>query len=464
MNPKRKNQREVQDSTTDFFFKIMQKEKEKNNKENIAKENLNITKAKTINKVGHFYNYINQTLDRILASKVSVLSLALVMAVFLFISVEGNSQMSTTSGTTIDNIPVKVEGLNDDLELTGVPEKVQVGLIGPSVDIYQARIVGNYEVYLEVNDLQVGEHTLKLKTRNFPDTLTVMVVPDTLKIKLSQKETETFELGYRFFNEDQLDSKYSVSVDEMSIHNVTIRASQETLKKIDSVEACVDVANQTEAFEQDAKIKAFDTNGEEMNVDISPTTVHVKCNVASYSKTVPIKANFIGTIPTGYQIANYSLSQTEVTIYGQEKDINGIQEVNVDIDVSDLKTSQTLTNIELKKVTGINKFSKNTVDVSIEVEKVITKKFDHIPIKVLNNTENYSVSFAGESQFASVSITGSEAKMNTLTADNIQATIDIDGLKVGTRHVNVGVAVDDDKLKIELLSSSKITINIERNS
>ena len=464
MNPKRKNQREVQDSTTDFFLKIMQKEKEKNNKENIAKENLNITKAKTINKVGHFYNYINQTLDRILASKVSVLSLALVMAVFLFISVEGNSQMSTTSGTTIDNIPVKVEGLNDDLELTGVPEKVQVGLIGPSVDIYQARIVGNYEVYLEVNDLQVGEHTLKLKTRNFPDTLTVMVVPDTLKIKLSQKETETFELGYRFFNEDQLDSKYSVSVDEMSIHNVTIRASQETLKKIDSVEACVDVANQTEAFEQDAKIKAFDTNGEEMNVDISPTTVHVKCNVASYSKTVPIKANFIGTIPTGYQIANYSLSQTEVTIYGQEKDINGIQEVNVDIDVSDLKTSQTLTNIELKKVTGINKFSKNTVDVSIEVEKVITKKFDHIPIKVLNNTENYSVSFAGESQFASVSITGSEAKMNTLTADNIQATIDIDGLKVGTRHVNVGVAVDDDKLKIELLSSSKITINIERNS
>ena len=188
----------------------------------------------------------------------------------------------------------------------------------------------------------------------------------------------------------------------------------------------------------------------------------MKCNVASYSKVVNVEARFVGDIPTGYQVSNYTLSQNEVTIYGLEEKIKDIQSVKVDVDVSDVKSNTTISNLALKKESGINKFSSNTVDVSIEVEKVITKKFDKIPIKVLNNTENYKVSFAGEGGYATVSVTGTEAKIAALTADNIQASVDVDGLRVGTRRVDVKTAVDDEKLKIELLSSSKVTMNIER--
>ena len=73
------------------------------------------------------------------------------------------------------------------------------------------------------------------------------------------------------------------------------------------------------------------------------------------------------------------------------------------------------------------------------------------------------MSFAGEGGYATVSVTGTEAKIASLTADNIQASVDVDGLRVGTRRVDVKTAVDDEKIKIELLSSSKVTINIERN-
>ena len=105
--------------------------------------------------------------------------------------------------------------------------------------------------------------------------------------------------------------------------------------------------------------------------------------------------------------------------------------------------------------------STNTIDVDLEINKVITKRFDNIPIKVLNNSKN-KVSFVGNSQYASVSVTGSEAEVLALTQENIQATIDVNGLGLGTKKVNVKVAVDDEQLKIELLSSSKVSINIER--
>ncbi len=62
------------------------------------------------------------------------------------------------------------------------------------------------------------------------------------------------------------------------------------------------------------------------------------------------------------------------------------------------------------------------------------------------------------------SVAGAEDKINALNVDNIQATIDIDGLDVGTHQVNVKIAQgDDETLTMKLLSSSKVTINIERN-
>lgn len=464
MSPRRQNKRDIQDSTTEFFLKVVQKEKEQAAKEGATKDNLNYTKTKTIDKFGRFYNYINQVLDKILSSKVSIMILSCAMAGLLFYSIAGKDIItSPTSGSKIENVPIVVENLNPDYELSGIPDSVTVGLIGPSLDIYKINFTNNYEVYLDLAGYEEGEYTVNLKSRNFPDTLDVMLVPETLKIKLSPKVEETYDLNYRFINEDQLDSKYSVSVDEMAFNSVKLRASQETLQKIERVEACIDVSEKTEAFEQDAQIKAYDSNDQEVKIEISPKTVHVKCNVASYSKTVGIQVNFTGNLASGYQITRYTLTQDEVTIYGLEEDIKDITTVNVDVNVDGFKSNATINDISLKKETGINKFSTDKVGITLEIEKVITKRIDNIPIKVLNNAKNYKVSFAGEGGYASVSVTGTEAKLASLTADNIQVSVDIDGLGVGTRQVNVKTAIDDEQLQVELLSSQKVTINIERN-
>ena len=209
MSPRRKENKEIQDSTTDFFLKVIQKEKQNTVKETLKSESLNNKKTKTIDTVGRFYNYINQTFDRILSNRLSVMFLSLLMAVILFVSISGGDLLtSPTSGTTLENVPIKVEGLDENYELTGVPTSVKVGLIGPSLDIYTTKLSKNYEIYIDIKGYSTGEHNVSLKSRNFPDTLTVMLVPDTLKVKLAPKVSETFQLGYRFINEDELDPKY----------------------------------------------------------------------------------------------------------------------------------------------------------------------------------------------------------------------------------------------------------------
>jgi YbbR domain-containing protein len=463
---KRRN-KEIQDSTTDFFLKVVQRNKEeqekKSSKETTTKESVNLTKSKTIEKVGQFYNYLNQILDKILSSHISMMIVSFVMAVVLFVSISGGDMLSSpTSGTTLEKVPLQVEGLDDDYDVFGLPKSVKVGLIGPSLDIYTTKLSNNYEAYVDLKGLGKGEHTVKLQSRNFPDTLTVMLVPDTLKVKIAPKISTKYDLTYRFINEDQMDQKYSVSVEQMAVESVTIRASQETLNNIASVEACIDVSEKTESFEQDAVIRAYDKNGKILDIDIAPTTVHVKCNVTSYNKDVIVKANFIGNLVSGYQITNYSLSQSTVKIYGLKKDIDDISIVYVDVNVNQLNQSKTFDNLSLKKETGINKFSVDKISVTLEVDKVISKTFDKIPIKVLNQSKQYKVSFAGKGKYAKVKITGSEDKISQLTRSNIQASIDVNKLSVGTKKVKVKVVADDDSLKVKLLSSPKITINIER--
>ena len=464
MSPRDKNNKPLKDSTTDFFLKVVEKEKEKNTKEIVNKDNINEKKVKAFDTGARFYNYMNQILDKILSSKVSIMILSFMMAAVLFYSVSGRDIMtSPTSGATLEDVPVHVENLDESLEASGIPESVSVVLVGPSLDIYRTNFSNDYQVYLDLQDLHAGEYVLNLQTRNFPESLEVVSIPSSIKVTLAKKVSQTFDLGYRFINEDQLDSKYSVSVESMDLDSVELRASEATLSRVETVEACIDVANQSEDFEQNAQIKAYDSDGNELNVEISPENVHVNCQVSSYSKTVPVHVNFIGDLPTGYQVSNYILSQSEVAIFGLEEDLADITQVDVDVDISDLKSSTTFNDVSLKKVNGINKFSQDKVNVTVEVEKVITKKIDNIPIKVLNNSHNYKISFAGQGQYASVSVAGAEDKINALNVDNIQATIDIDGLDVGTHQVNVKIAGDDETLTMKLLSSSKVTINIERN-
>lgn len=465
MNKKKNN--DIHDSTTDFFLKIVKDEEstQKKEKDFSPKDAINLKTTKTIDKASKLYNYLNKTFDKILSSNTNIMIISIVMTLILFFTISGGDVLSSpTSGVTLDNIPLLVEGLNEDYEISGVPRTVQVGLIGPSLDIYTSKIANDYEVYLDMSDYdEEGNYTVNLKHRNFPESLSVMVVPTNLKISLLPKVEAKYQLSYQFINETKLDPEFSVTVEDMSLSHVTARASESTLNKIAKVVACIDVANQKERFEQDAKIKAYDNQGNELKVDFLTDTVHVKCQVTSYSKVVSVKPIFVGEVADGYVLTNYALSHSTVTIYGLEEELNSISEVTCQIDLSDIKNSTSINNVAINQDSRINKLSYNSIDVDLEIEEKITKMFDKIPIKVLNKPNNRKVSFVGDNEYAVVSITGPESKVLAVTAENIQASIDVNNLKVGNRKVNVSVAIDDEQLMIELISSKQISINIERN-
>ena len=229
---------------TYFFLKYVKKEKNLKELDNEKKEEFDIKKTKSMDYIAKIYNSVNKILDKMLKSRQSVLLVSLVLSLILFITLAGGDVVSTTtSGKVIKEVAVKVEGLKDGYEVSGIPTNVNIMLVGPSIDIYTAQLTKNYEVYADLSGYSEGVHTISLRTRNFSNDLKVSVVPETSSITISKTISKNFKLGYEFINQNELNEKYAVSMKELSKDTVKVEASKATLSKIDHVNALINVSD-----------------------------------------------------------------------------------------------------------------------------------------------------------------------------------------------------------------------------
>lgn len=460
----RKND-ECRDSTTDFFLKFINKEKAKEEKESFVHKTIEDHQKgeKIINGALTVLNLINSTLDKMLQSSLSLKILSLILSVILVITVNGgisNLFSSPTSGDYIEDIPIQIEGLDDDYVVSGLPETASVALLGSSLDIYAAKMTSNYSIYADMSGLGEGEQTVTLKARDFSSNLEVLIAPQTVTVTISRKVTKTFELGYQFVNEDKLDKKYSVSVDSIEHDSVEVRGSQDNIDKIYEVCAMIDLDGIEDSFTQESKVKAFDRAGHEIDVQIIPSTVKTHCSVSTYSKTVPLIPEYSGNIVEGYVVEDIEFKKNEVKIFGDETDLKNVNYIKVKVDISDLSANRNYKDLKLIKPTGVNKMSFDTIDASVSIVPGISRVFENISIDVING-EKTNVRFNDTSQVA-IQVSGVPDEINVMTEDDIHAYIDIAGLKKGRHVVQVDVELDNKMMQYSFASANKINITIKK--
>lgn len=464
-----KNNQEHRDSTTDFFLNFISKEKEKPKTEekHITPQSINDeidSRGRAfVNGAIKVMNFINSTLDRMLQSGLSLKILSFILATILLFTVNGgnfeNVFSTPNSGDYIQQVPVKIENLQDDFVVAGMPETVSVGLVGPSIDIYNAKLMKNYEIYADFSGIGEGEQTVELKSSNFSNDLEVLIVPQTVTVTVSQKVTKTFSLGYRFKNEDSLKDKHSVSVDSIEHSEVEVRGSQDNIDNVYSVEAIIDLKGVTDSFTQECKVKAFDRSGKALNVSVIPSTVKVDCSLSNYSKTVPLVPEYTGNVANGYAIDQMTFSKDKVKIYGDESKLKDINNIKVKVDVSDLEEGRTFKDLKLLSVSGVNKMSFTKVDGTITLVPSEQRQFTDIPIQIKNGKEN-NVSMS--SGTCNLTVIGTSDRINALTNDDIKVYVDVVGLKKGRHNVKLEVELSDETLTYRLDSDEQIRVNIKK--
>ncbi len=405
--------------------------------------------------VNNFFKGSNKGFEKFINNKQTliVLSLIFALATFYVIDKSSNAIINQTA-EILYNQPVTAEYNKEAYVIEGLPESVDITLIGRNSDIYLAKQYPTNEVSVDLRDLKPGSHTVTLKYKQALNSLSYKLDPSTATIVVYEKVSMTKELTYDVLHKDSLDTKFVISNVALDRNDVIIKGAEYKLESVATVKALIDVDDITkqqvgELSLKDVTLVAYDSSGNTVDVEIVPGKVNATVTITSPSKELPINIVPTGDIAFGKAIKAITSSSSSVTVYGDQEALNSLNSYDVEIDVNGLDKNKEY-NINLKNPSGIREMSVKTVVVKVELSESITKEFEGIKITPANLANGLKVQAASEADSAvTVVVTGSADAINALDPSSIVAKVDLTGLKAGTHDVEVKVSGGDNKLTYE---------------
>lgn len=403
-------------------------------------------------------------LDKFLFNKKYSKIVSLVLALLLYAIVNYNTlsssyQSSLRYSKTISDVTVTAKYNADTFEVSGLPETVDVILTGDAANVTSAANSESGTVICDLDGLTEGEHEVKLTTEGYGNNVNIVVNPTNVTVTLKKKTTQQFDISYDFINQERMDSKYSPGTPEFEYTKINVRASKDTLDSIAFVKALIDVSGQTSDFEQDAILVAYDSQGNPVNADIVPDTVHVKVPVTSPSKSVKVQVQVSGEVPDNKAIDSITMDQETVTIYGSETTLADIDQVVVTLDASSLtKDSTILRPIVLPA--GVSSASTSQITMNVTLADAEEKTIEDVPINVINNNKHYKASQPDNITTTSVVVKGTKNNIDKISADDINVYIDMKDVQPGLQTFALQIEQPTNGIVTYSLNQAEYELNV----
>ena len=425
--------------------------------------------TKLILKIVEFFKDNAKSLDRIAGKKSTliVVSLLLAFGVFLLIDQESSVMIDQYAEVLYDQPVTAV--YNEELYVVeGLPETVDITLVGQRRHIFLAKQSPSKGVTVDLTGLKPGNHKVTLEYSQRLKSLDYRLDPSEVTVTIYEKVSETRSLTVDILHQDNLDSKLYIDDVELDRTDVIIKGAEYKLEQVATVRALVDVdeISNPKAGEltlKDVPLVAYDEEGKTVDVEIVPKTVDAKLTITSPSKEIPVTVVPTGNLAFGKSIESIETNVSSVTVYGEQDAIDKIEELEVEIDVKGLESDKEF-NVTLKKPKGITEISEKTITVNVKVSNSTTKEFTIDNIVFRNLADNYTVqALSEEDTKVIVSVSGSADIVNNVDASSINVYVDLEGYSVGEHEVEVHVERSDlrltytpktKKVKVRILEDS----------
>lgn len=426
--------------------------------------------TRLIFKITKSLNIPNKKFETWLSKQTTLLFLSLFIAIAIFIVVD--QKIINFSSQTAEVLKAQGVNVNYDEELyvvEGLPETVDVTLIGSKADLYIAKQSSSGEVTVDLTGLTPGTHRVTIEYDRGNSDIEYSVNPSVATVIIYEKASDIRELSYDVINNDNLNTTLIVTNVNLSEDEVTIRGAEHKLDQVSTVKALIDLDNLStkEVGTQtlnDITLKAYDKDGNVVDVEFVTSKISAEVTLASPSKVIPL--NFVpkGDLATGKAINNYAFSQNEITIYGDSEVLSSINSLDVIVDVSNLSNDASF-KVEINKPTGVKSISVNYVTVSISVtdSSSETLKFS-IPLNGINIGEGLIAQpIDNENGFITVEVQGASSVLSTIDESDITIYVDLEGLSEGTYTKEI-VVKGSNPLLIYKAKRTEATVTISKKN
>lgn len=435
--------------------------------------------TRLITSIGDKLKKVNKPLESMLRTKSSTIILSLVIATIIFLVVDKSNLTLENNAEVLYNQPVTAVYNNEEYVVEGLPETVDITMIGTRANLYLAKQLSTQLVTVDLSDLKVGTHQVNLRYKQAITNVEYKLDPSTVSVTISSKQSLTKDITNEVVNLDKLDSKYAIKnlklinvVDSKDkkeesdkdeheeITTVIVKGKEDKIKEVASVKALINVdylsgndVNEGENTIKEVPLIAYDDKGQKMNVELVPSKVWAIVNLESSSKEVPINVvvKNIDNIVFGKAIETIEPSINKVTIYGSNEVLENISKLDVEISIpKDLKTNKKFTQT-IKKPTGVRKLSNNTISVDLKLGEQSTTEVSGVKISYKNLDSKFVVQATqGSVTEVPVILTGVESVIKDISSTDVDAFVDLkDITQEGEVTVKVSAKGNDNRVTYE---------------
>lgn len=416
--------------------------------------------TKIVLKFSGDYDKGGRKLENWLSRKNTLLFISLFIAIIVFITVDQKIIVfSQSSAEVLKNQPVEVKYNEEAYVIEGIPEAVDITIIGNATEIYIAKQSPSNGVKLDLSGLKPGNHKISLDYSQAIGSVDYTVNPAVANITIYQKVSESRTLTTDILNQEKLDTRLTIKNITIANDEVVIKGAEKDVSRVANVKALVDINNFVKQevgtmTVSDIPLKAYDEKGNVVDVEILPSKISADIEMISSNKEVPIKIIPKGEVAFGYAISSIVSSETSVLVYGTEEVLSSMEYLPVEIDVNELSSNREY-KIELTKPVGVKMLSVNNITVDVELSEEVSKDIADVKIEYLNLDEDkYNLQASSkEDRMITVNVKGVKSVIDNITADDINAYIDLNGYTEGTHEVEVNVTGAD--LKVQYIAKTK---------
>lgn len=215
------------------------------------------------------------------------LSIFLALLLFFYATTTNykNSESSASNNEsetyvhTLSGVPIDIEYDTNKYFISGFSSTVAVELRGSNRVLLQRESdesTRTFQVIADLRELTDGTQTVSLQLANLPPGVSATLAPDAITVKIGKKVSQSLAVEGVIYS-NQLASGYSVSKVTVDVSSVKVTTDEETMAKIDHVEAvAVDISNLDSNYSGTAKLQAVDSDGNALPVVLSETEANIQ--------------------------------------------------------------------------------------------------------------------------------------------------------------------------------------------
>lgn len=415
------------------------------------------------------YDSSSKKFETWLSKTNTLLFISLFCAIVVFILIDQKIiTYSDSSAEILTGQDVTAVYNQEAYAVEGLPESVDITLIGSKANLYIAKQSTTHEVVVDLTGLKEGQHKVEIKYNQAGSAIEYKVNPSYATVMIYPKISQAKNFSIDILNQDVLDPKLYINSTEVEDDNVVVKGAEYKLKKVATVKALVDINNVAKqevgtTVLKDVPLKAYDESGNVLDVEIVPSVVNVTMNITSPSKELPIQIVPVGEVAFGKSISAIETSEKKVTVYGSSEVLDSLNYLPVEVDVNGIKENRDY-KVQMPSIVGIKHMSISKLNVSVKLDSSSDRDVENVGIEYRNLASNYIVNAVDrENSHVVVNVKGVQSVIDSITADDITAYLDLSGYGEGTHEVEVKVEGQDSKV-IYKPKTTKVKIIIQKKS